>query len=420
MSRRVAVIGAGAVGAACALVLAREGHRVVLIEPAKPGGEQAASYGNAGWISPESVVPVAMPGLWRKLPRMLVDPEGPLTIRPPALPGLAPWMLRFLTANATAGRAARTAKALAALLHDAVERHEALAALAGRPDLVTRSGHLYVWRDRTGFEADRFSWALRRAAGLSWLELSSDELAQREPALSREWRFGVLVEAGGQVRDPAALVAAFAKAAEDFGADGICARATGFRLEGGRLRAVETERGAIDADTAVIAAGIGSGALARLAGDRIPLASERGYHVTISDPEATVRTPVMAAELKAPLTPMEGGLRVAGQVELAAIDDPPDWRRAAILERIAHRLLPGLPQPLPRERIALWMGHRPSVADGLPAIGPARASADILYAFGHGHVGLAAAPKTAALVADLIAGRPPCIDPAPYSPARFR
>lgn len=420
MSRRVVVIGGGAVGAACALLLARDGHRVVLVEPGPPGGKQAASFGNAGWISPESVVPVATPGLWQKIPALLLDPEGPLTIRPAALPGLMPWLWRFVTANATVPCATRTSRALAALLHDAVDCHQALAAAAGQPELVARSGHLYIWRDRAGFAADGFAWALRRASGVRWLELSAEELAQREPALSRDWRFGVLVEAGGQVRDPGALVQAYALAAERLGAEHVCTRAIGFRLERGRLRAVETERGTIDADAAVIAAGVRSGPLARAAGDRIPLASERGYHVMIRDPEVTVRTPVMAAELKAPLTPMQAGLRVAGQVELARIDDPPDWRRAAILERAAGKLLPGLSQPLPRERLTVWMGHRPSVADGLPVIGASRASPDIIYAFGHGHVGLAAAPKTAVLIADLIAGRSPAIDPTPYSPARFR
>jgi len=420
MGRRVVVIGGGAVGAACTLVLARDGHRVVLVEPAPPGGDQAASFGNAGWISPQSVVPLATPGLWRKVPGLLLDPEGPLTLRPAALPSLTPWLVRFLLANATAERAARTARALAALLHDAVERHQALAALAARDDLVLRSGHLYVWRDRSSFAAEAFGWQLRREAGIRWLTLSAEELAHREPALARDWGFGVLVEAGGQVRDPGALVSAYVAAAEAAGAKRVNARATGFRLERGRLRAVQTEQGPVDADAAVIAAGIRPGPLVHALGDRIPLASERGYHVTITDPAVSVRTPVMAGDLKAALTPLAGGLRVAGQVELARLNDPPDWRRAAILERIAHKLLPGLPRPLPRESVSVWLGHRPSVADGLPAIGPSRASPDVFYAFGHGHVGLAAAPKTAALIADLLSGRAACIDPAPYSPARFR
>jgi D-amino-acid dehydrogenase len=176
----------------------------------------------------------------------------------------------------------------------------------------------------------------------------------------------------------------------------------------------------VAADRAVIAVGAHGKALAEAAGDRVPIESERGYHIVIAAPEVSVRTPVMVADAKAPLTPTAQGLRVAGQVELATIDAEPDWRRAEILLGLARRMLPGLPADIPPERIRRWMGHRPSVADGLPVIGPAAASGDVIHAFGHGHVGLAASAKTAALVADLVSARPPVIDPAPYGAARFR
>ncbi len=419
MPRHVVIIGAGAVGAATALLAAREGYRVTILEPGTPGGEQAASYGNACWISPESVVPVATPGIWRKLPRWLADPLGPLTLRPRALPGLAPWLVRFLRANATPERARRTSRALAALLHDSVERHQAMAAWAGVPDLIRRSGHLYVWRNQADFAAESFAWTLRREAGIRWIELSAEELAQREPALSRDYRFGVLIENAAHATDPGALVAAFVAAARSLGATVLPARANGFVVAAGRLRAVRTEAGEIPADAAVIAAGVRSRPLAAAVGDSVPLAAERGYHVVLRDPEASVRMPVMVADAKAPLTPMAHGLRVAGQVELASIDDPPDWRRAEILKRLALRSLPGLPREWPSDRVTVWMGHRPSIADGLPVIGPARATADVIHAFGHGHVGLAAAPATAALVVDLLAGRPPAINPSPFTARRF-
>jgi D-amino-acid dehydrogenase len=128
----------------------------------------------------------------------------------------------------------------------------------------------------------------------------------------------------------------------------------------------------------------------------------------------------MVADAKAPLTPTAAGLRVAGQVELASIDAEPEWRRAEILLALARRMLPGLPADIPPERVKRWMGHRPSVADGLPVIGPASGTGDVIHAFGHGHVGLASSAKTAALVADIVAGRPPVIDPAPYAAARFQ
>jgi len=416
----VAVIGAGAVGAATALMLAREGHRVTLIEPGEPGGEQAASYGNACWISPESVVPMSLPGVWRKVPGWLADPLGPLTIRWRHLPALAPWLIRFLRAGASRERVKRTARALRALLHDAVERHEALAAAASVPELVVRRGHLYVWRDRDAFEAEGFAWALRRDAGVRWLELSAEELHQREPALSRDFGFAVLVEDGAHVTDPGAYVAALASAAIARGAIHRRTRATGFDIRGGRLQAVLTAEGRIAADRAVIAAGAHARPLAAAVGDRVPLESERGYHIVIEAPEASVRTPIMVGEAKAPLTPTAHGLRVAGQVELASLEAEPDWRRADVLLSLARRVLPDLPAEIDPGRVRHWMGHRPSIADGLPVIGPASGCADVVHAFGHGHVGLAASAKTAALVADLVLGRPPVIDPAPYAAARFR
>jgi D-amino-acid dehydrogenase len=400
MPDHVVVIGAGAVGAATALTLAREGHRVTILEPGEPGGRQAASYGNSCWISPESVVPMGVPGIWKKVPGFLADPLGPLTIRWRFLPRLAPW--------------------LAVFLHDAVARHEALAAEADASSLIARVGHLYAWRDRAAFEADALGWRLRREAGIRWIELSAEELHQREPALSRDYTFALLIENAAHVRDPGALVAAYVAAATAHGAAPLRGRATGFVVENGRLRAVRSDAGEIEADRAVIATGAHAKPLAAALRDAVPLESERGYHVVIRNPEATVRTPVMIADARTPLTPTAHGLRVAGQVELASIEAEPNWRRAEVLKQLALRLLPGLPRDLPAERLSLWMGHRPSIADGLPVIGPASGCADVIHAFGHGHVGLAAAPKTAALVADLIAGRAPVIDPGPYSAARFR
>lgn len=416
----VAVIGAGAVGAATALLLAREGHRVTIIEPGEPGGEQAASYGNACWISPGSVMPMSSPGIWKKVPGWLADPTGPLTIRWRHLPSLMPWLLRFLGAGSRVEKVERTARALRALLHDALERHEAQAAAAGVADLIARQGHIYAFRSRAEFEAEPLAWRLRREAGVRWIELSAEELHQREPALSRDYTFALLLEDAAHVINPGAYVAALAAAAVSQGAVHRRARATGFDIKGGRLQAVLTSDGRVAADRAVIAVGAHARTLAAAAGDRVPIESERGYHIIISAPEVSVRTPVMVADAKAPLTPMAQGLRVAGQVELATIEAAPDWRRAEILLALARRMLPGLPADLPPERVQRWMGHRPSVADGLPVIGPASGTADIIHAFGHGHVGLAASAKTAVLVADLVSARPPVIDPAPYAASRFR
>lgn len=415
----VAVIGCGIVGVCSAIALLKAGYRVTLLEPGDPGGEQAASYGNGAWLSPASIVPMSMPGLWRKVPSYLLDPEGPLVIRLRHLPRLAPWLLRFLMAGSSVGKVERTARALAGLLGDAPHRHLALAAEAGEPDLIRQDGLLYAYPDRAAFEGDALGWRLRRENGVAWRELEGDDLHAFEPALSPRYRFGALVEAGGHCLDPGFYVAALARHARSLGAVQKPLRALGFQVADGRLQAVMTDEGALPCDHAVIAAGIRSKSLAARAGDSIPLESERGYHVEVANPAAAPRVPVMPSDGKMGNTVTRGGLRAAGQVEFASADAPPDWTRAAILLRHLLATYPGLGDEPSRLAVRRWQGNRPSTPDGLPVISPASGCRHIIHAFGHGHVGLAAGPMTGDIVASLIGGHAAPIDPAPFAAARF-
>jgi D-amino-acid dehydrogenase len=416
----VVVIGAGIVGAAAAHALLRDGQRVTNQEPGEPGGEQAASYGNGTLLNPSSVIPVSSPGLWRKVPGYLADPLGPLTIRWSYLPKLLPWLRRFVAAGATPAKVRAVAQALRPLIADAPARHRALAEQAGVGELIVQRGGLYPFPDRAAFEADRLSWTIRAENGVRWLELDDDELRQREPTLGRNYKFAVLVEENAQCRDPGNYVAALVRHAEAQGATLTRARATGFRISSGRLAAVRTENGEIAADKAVIAAGAWSKLLAEQAGDRVPLETERGYHALIADPGIEPRYPVQPSDGKMACAMTPQGLRMAGQVELAGLAAAPNWQRAEVLLRFARTVFPAIPPDLPRERVKVWMGHRPSTPDGLPCIGPASGCADVLHAFGHGHIGLTAGAMTGALVADLVAGRTPTVDLAPFSAARFR
>jgi len=416
---RVAVIGAGIVGACAALELQRDGHAVTILDPGPPGGEQAASYGNGCWLSPMSVIPPATPGLWRKLPGFLADPLGPLAIRWSYLPRALPWLLRYLASGATEARVARTAQALRALLVGAPALHQALAEAAGAGELIRRQGLMYVYPDRAAFAAEAMAWRIRAGVGIRWLELDADEMRQREPSLDHRYGFGVLVEEGGHCLDPGAYVATLVALAEAQGATRIAAAATGFRIAGGRLLAVTTATGDIAADHAVIAAGAHSKSLAAAAGDRVPLETERGYHAMVTDAAVGPRTPLMPSDGKMSITWTRNGLRCAGQVEIAGLAAAPNWARAEVLRDHLLRSFPGLPRDLPASSVKVWMGHRPSMPDGLPCLGPARATGDIVHAFGHGHVGLVAGPRTGRLVAQLVGQRQPEIELAPFSPRRF-
>jgi D-amino-acid dehydrogenase len=306
------------------------------------------------------------------------------------------------------------------LLIDAPERHQRLAEEAGVGDLITRQGVLYVFPTRADFAAEELAWRLRRENGVRWLELSEDELRQREPSLSRRYTFGLLVEENGQCRDPGAYVAALVRHAVAQGAVLRHERALGFRIEGARLRAVRTEGGEIAADRAVIAAGAWSRTLAAAVGDPVPLETERGYHVVIADPGLAPRYSISPSDGKMACVMTPQGLRLAGQVELAGLAAAPNWRRAEVLRDFARGVFPGLPEHLPATQVKVWMGHRPSMPDGLPCIGPASFCADVIHAFGHGHVGLTAGAATGRLAADLVTGKQSAIDLSAYSPRRFR
>jgi D-amino-acid dehydrogenase len=418
--RHIVVIGGGIVGACTALALIKDGHRVTILEPKEPGGEQAASYGNGAFLSPGSIIPMSMPGLWKKVPGFLLDPHGPFTIRWPYLLKLAPWLIRFVMAGSTPAKATRTAGILSTLLSDAPTRHLALASECGLPELIRQDGLLYVYPDREAFASEAFSWQLRRDNGVQWKELSGAALHEFEPALSRRYTFGIVVESGGHCLDPGAYVRGLVHSIVAKGGELIQARAEGFTITEGRLRGVTTDKGAIVCDGAVIAAGIHSKALAHLLGDAVSLESERGYHVQIAEPASGPRIPVMPADGKMANTMTLGGLRASGQVELASVESPPDWKRADILLHHLLQTYPGLGDDPSRLKIARWQGNRPSTPDGLPVIAQATATQDVVYAFGHGHVGLSSAPMTGHIVANLFAAESPPINIVPFAASRFR
>ena len=410
------VIGAGIVGLSAALALQRDGHRVTVLDPAGPAG--GASFGNAGWLSGASVVPSAYPGMLKSVPGWLMDPLGPLSVRLGYLPRAAPWLWRFVRSG-TLPQIEAQATALRHLLGTAVAAHRALAAEVGAQHLIQHAGSLWVYRTRAGFDADANGARLRRARGVVIEDLDADAIRHLEPSLSHDIKFARLIAENGHCTDPAALCHLIAEAVVRDGGRVLLERANRLEQSDGKVVAVRTDQASHPTDWLVLAAGAWSAPLAAQLGDRIPLESERGYHLEIADAEVMPRLPIMSGEGKFAVTPMAGRLRLAGTVEFAGIQAPPDWRRADLLLRQAQSLFPALPACVPETRLSRWLGHRPSTPDSLPVIGRSQNAANAIHAFGHGHVGLAGGPHTGRIVADLIAGRPPSIDLAPFSPGRF-
>lgn len=417
MSTRVIVIGAGIIGAATALHLSREGMLVTLCDAGEPGGEQAASYGNGGWISPASIIPMSMPGLWKQVPGFLLDKTSPLTLDWKSLPQLTPWLIRFLLSGATKSRASKIASNLSWLLHDSPSRHQALAASIGQSDLIKQNGLIYVYPDRSHFEEENFSWQLRRANGVNFVEWDEETLRGRIPAVGEQYRYAVHATDGAHCLNTGAYVHHIVEAAKNAGTTHVRENVVKLQSSSQSVTATLSSGAQSDADYVVVAAGAHSNKVLQSLSTYVPMTSERGYHVTIPGDDIPFDTPIMPSTGKMANTPTELGLRLAGQVELATLEKEPNWDRSKVLLNHAVKTYPYLSQR-DLSDAKLWMGHRPSTADCLPAIGAFKRHPRVMAAFGHAHTGIAAAPKTAEIVAKAIRGEASSEAKA-FSPQRF-
>ncbi len=409
----IAVLGSGIVGACTAAWLQRDGHTVTFVDPLDAG--EACSFGNAGSLSPSACLPVGMPGVWRNAPKWLLDPDGPLTIRARYLPVVLPWLIRFLSFS-TKTEVARIARAMRDLLGPVFDCYEPLLQRANASHLVRRTGCLYVYSSREA--ADRWKWGmdLRRSLGVELQAVDSEELAELEPDLKGRFRFGHYAPENGSTVDPSALVKAIHAQAIKDGARHIRAEATGFQAKNGVVSAVLLGNGEkLEADGVVLAAGAWSARLAQKLGIRMPLESQRGYHVTVRNPNVNLNRTVMAVESNIMVNPMAMGLRFAGTVEFAGLSAPPRNSRAEALLRKGQQLFPNL-DPASR---AFWMGHRPCLPDSMPVIGRAPTVENAWIGVGHGHVGMCGGATTGREIANLVAERPTEIDLQPFRPDRF-
>ncbi len=410
----VAVIGAGIVGLATAWHLHRDGHRVVVLDPAPEGDK--ASFGNAGGIATTEIVPASVPGLVWKVPRWLLDPLGPLAIRPAYAPRLLPWLRAFLAAG-RAGEVPRIAAALAALNAGVEADLLALLAATGLTGELHRLGALTVYASEASRRRDAAEWSLKRAHGVVAEELGGAEARALEPALGPAVACAVFTPQWCHVNDPKRLTDALREWLLRAGVVIRAGRVVAIAPQGEADIRLALEGGeTLRFGNVVVAAGAWSGRLARGLGERVLLESERGYNTTVADPGVVLRREVIFAERKFVATPLSIGLRIGGAAEFGGLDAPANPRRAQALARLARIYLPGLRT----EGGVAWAGHRPATPDSLPVIGPSVRHRNVFYAFGHGHLGLTQAATTGRLIADLLARREPPIDLAPYAIARFQ
>jgi D-amino-acid dehydrogenase len=412
VGKTVAVIGAGIVGVSTAIWLQRDGHDVVLIDRAGPG--EGTSHGNGGVLASCSIVPVTVPGLLKKAPRMLFDPNQPLFLKWSYLPKLAPWLLRYL-GHANADAVKRRAAALYPIIGDSLADHQALSAGTGAEKWLFPSDYLFLYNDRAHFEGDAFGWSVRKTHRFEWDVLEGKDFTDYDPSYGPALDFAVRLKEHGRIADPGQYVKDLATHAERDGARILIGEVTDFASENGKVIGVRVGGETIACDAAVVATGVWSGPLARKLGLTVPLESERGYHLELWEPNIMPRSPVMVASGKFVATPMDGRLRLAGIVEFGGLEAPPSRAPFGLLKRNIQAAIPGIAWRQTTE----WMGHRPSIADSIPVIGAAPDLKDVFLGFGHDHVGLTGGPKTGRILAQLIGGRTPNIDLAPYAPTRF-
>ncbi len=411
----VVIVGSGIIGTMSALELQDAGFSVLVIESNEPGAGTAA--GSAGYLHDGEIFPVAQPGLLANLPRMLLDPRGPLVFRPSYLPQIAGWGIRFLGAMRKSA-IERSIDALASLNRQAVDALFSVAAASNAEKLFVRRGGLKVVCDRRTLGELARELTILERAGISARALDSAQVHALEPSLAPEIAGAVFFPNSAHCTDPQRfgdLLAARVRAKSTV----LRARVEALlpRPDDGwivRLRGCDSYAG-ITAKRVLVTAGYTSHELLRPLGYNVPVAAARGYHLMIAKPDVQLSHPIIFHEPHIGATPMDRGLRLAGTMEFAAPGAPADFRRAEMLYGIAKRYIPGLHNGV----ATTWMGIRPSMPDSLPAIGKAKRHNGLYYCFGHGHLGFTQAATSARCISELMSGTPPSVDLAPFDLARF-
>jgi D-amino-acid dehydrogenase len=413
MSRTdVVVIGAGVVGLSIAIAAQMRGLTVTVID--REGPAAGASAGNAGAFAFTDILPLASPGILKKAPKWLLDPLGPLSIPPAYALKIAPWMFRFWRA-CQASRVAHATSAQTALMDLSKAELEPFLTATDTLSMLRKEGNLQVYESDAEFRASLPGWEAREEHGIEFRHMDAAEMADIQPGIAPRFIRGTFTPGWFSIADPKFYTLALA---ENFRARGgviQTAEVAALRPSNGGVEIVGTGGIVGEAGKVVLASGAFSHRIARSLGENIPLETERGYNTTLPSDALDLRTQVTFGGHGFVVTRLTSGIRVGGAVELGGLQLPPNYARSEAMLKKAKTFMPGLKTGGGTQ----WMGFRPSLPDSLPAIARAKATPNVVYAFGHGHLGLTQSAGTARLVAELLTGQTPAIDLASFSPARF-
>ena len=410
MKQSVIVIGSGITGVSCAEELRRSGAKVTLIDRVEAGDPAQTSFGNAGILAREGIMPIANPSMLKMIPQILLSPSSPIYLKWSYLAKFSPWAVKFIM-NGTKPKALPIILALNELLYDTVENHIQLSKNTDAARFIEKGDMTLLYRNRKQFSSDKFANRVRSDLGITWEELTRSKLLDRDPHISKLYQFGLAYKNHGWITNPAAYVSSLAKHFQKNGGKILIGEVT--KINGNN---VELKDGNIlKAKNIVLATGAWSKNLATQLGHNIPLQAERGYHLSLKNASHMPPNTYLITDKKFGLTPMDGFLRCAGQSEFAPLKMPPNPKAIRNLRKFLFRFYPKLEY----ESETIWQGTRPTLPDSLPMIGRSSKNTSVVFAFGGQHLGLTMGPKVGKMVRDIIFERQSNINMKPYSSDRF-
>ena len=409
---QVIVAGAGIVGVSTAIWLQRAGYKVTLVD--RQGPASGTSHGNAGVLAASGLTPVTMPGLVKKAPFMLLDKFSPLFLRAGYFPRLLPFLAEYL-GKCNYEDVRLYAKGMAPLVHDTVSQHRALAKGTGAEQFIEDTDYCFGYADNQDFLADAIAWDLRREWNVDFDVMAGKAYGKIDPIYDGKFATVVRCSQHGRISDPGAYVQALAKHFEAEGGQLELATVIDLRQDSSGRAILITDKGEMGADKIALTTGVWSKPLLQKFGIRVPMESERGYHIELVNPELYPKNSMMVVGGKFAVTPMNGRIRCAGVVEFAGLEA---GKREAPLKMLSHHIQ-SLFSELNYDSQIDWLGHRPALVDSLPMIGSITGNENLFTAFGHQHLGLTGGAKTGRIVSELISQDGSSVDVSPYHTNRF-